>query len=955
MIPRLQPRPSLRRPSSIENLFPVDANNNISTNIPAGATDTSTSSVSTFTERSEFSNRSFPSSNDDGRFSKENMQSFKGVNSQDNPPLSPSRSTLAHDQLANSPVPNHYGNQYKHLLLNYSSSTSNSLDTDNISVSYSDFSLTPPTAGSRPPLLVSAKRYGSEVRRQHNKRRRRRRRPSSTRSDSQKRSSVSGNSVDTTGRDSCKENDNNALCLWKGDSPGEAEYTYLPLLASSDEEDEERDRIEEVVRAEHLKEAMVARGLKNRSFSANRAPPPKGCLSNPRPKRPRGHTTRYKTPQKSTDELDALSESNVHLSRRVQFGIPSAVEYEIDRPPGHLTPMSQEVTRKRYSMDPKESTREEDEITQETKQNNLILSEWEDQFSMMRNNINRSCDRSRSGSSSKRDKRNRRSSSIFSPASRISLAYDNSNHTNRDAKEKDDAFTSSPPDSKLAMVTTDSTSLVESSSHATSQATPMSTARRADENQTWDFVADLGSINSKGAMELSPHSSSPRTIESACGRGNSTIMNTSNSMMLEENSQPPADVNLDTINTLRAAIDDESPNQKRTLQTESSSSDSSLSCCAGVSRDKSSNTISKILIATPWLDQEWDFVTLLRNLSFFRRNEEVVIQRCFTLIDPCIHNALYYTSAFVERVMRTLSLNSRFPGHVSNKNSLFSAKNAITSEWKEIGISFIENLTNLLDQFRFGMEKTNDFKKMDKYLLLANDCSSNSQPGRKQIEREISKLENDVHLHESSLDVLEASMAPTSCILCQATAQIGIYGFNFKEFRDDHILELDYMHAIFDVKTRVVVDINSQSGLLIEHNTGASNREHNSIFDFHRGYINMLRCGEMSFKLNCNELQDSLLRLGQILGKLDQCALTLKAINDGRKATITVDSSHIRLAFPAKDTVVSLTLDLECFVTKIISVSTIDGRDVKDRKTELLSSVDCCNLRSLSRIISHYA
>ena len=32
-------------------------------------------------------------------------------------------------------------------------------------------------------------------------------------------------------------------------------------------------------------------------------------------------------------------------------GLP--VEYEIDRPPGHLTPMSQEVTRKRYSMDPK--------------------------------------------------------------------------------------------------------------------------------------------------------------------------------------------------------------------------------------------------------------------------------------------------------------------------------------------------------------------------------------------------------------------------------------------------------------------------------------------------------------------------------------------------------------------------------------------------------------------------
>ena len=272
MIPRLQPRPSSRRPPGIENVLPVDVNNNISENIPPSATDTSTFSVSAYTGRSEFSDQSFSTSSNDSLFTKENTQSFKRVTSQDNEPLSPSRSTLTDDRPANSPVPNHYGNQYKHLLLNYSSSASNSLETDNSTMSYGDFALTPPIAGSRPPLIVSAKRYGSEVRRQHNKRRRRRRRPSSTISDSQKRSSLS----DT-------ENDNDALCLWKGNSPGEAEHNYLPLLASSDEEDEQTDRIEEIVRLEHmaLKEAMVARCSekpqpKNRFFSANRAPPPKG-------------------------------------------------------------------------------------------------------------------------------------------------------------------------------------------------------------------------------------------------------------------------------------------------------------------------------------------------------------------------------------------------------------------------------------------------------------------------------------------------------------------------------------------------------------------------------------------------------------------------------------------------------------------------------------------------------
>jgi hypothetical protein len=84
------------------------------------------------------------------------------------------------------------------------------------------------------------------------------------------------------GSDSFKEDDSDALCLWKADSYDEIQDNYLPLLASSDEEDEQTDRVEELVRAEHLKAAMVAaRGneklpLQKRSFSANRAPPPKG-------------------------------------------------------------------------------------------------------------------------------------------------------------------------------------------------------------------------------------------------------------------------------------------------------------------------------------------------------------------------------------------------------------------------------------------------------------------------------------------------------------------------------------------------------------------------------------------------------------------------------------------------------------------------------------------------------
>ena len=275
VMPRLKPRPSSSQPSGIENVFSVNVNNCDGRNTPALSTSSSPSSISASTGKKDSYKQESSTSSDDSLNSKGNPHLFTEVVSQHNGPLSPSRVNPQYDQPANSPVPDHYGKQHKHLLLSSSPSTSNSSASDISTKDYSDFSLTPPTAGSRPPLLVSAKRYGNEVRRQHTKCRRRRRRPLSTKSVSQ-----SDDSWDAEHREYSEENDKNAFCLWKRYSPGEVEEC-LPLFASSDEEDEQTDRIEEVVRAEHLKEAMVAQGnkklqLKIRSFSANRAPPPKG-------------------------------------------------------------------------------------------------------------------------------------------------------------------------------------------------------------------------------------------------------------------------------------------------------------------------------------------------------------------------------------------------------------------------------------------------------------------------------------------------------------------------------------------------------------------------------------------------------------------------------------------------------------------------------------------------------
>lgn len=278
MIPRLQPRSSLKRPSGVENTYPADTTHHAKTNVPSISIDASTPPVPFFSDSATSSQMPFSTPNDKRIFPIENAKSKELSNR----PLSPSRPLIKHGKDSNSPISDKGGHCHENLKSNCASasSTCKPIETEGSSMNQIDYPLTPP-AGSRPPLLVSAKKHGSEVRRQHSKRRRIRRRPTGSRRESDKRFFVSGKSDNTTGRDSEKEKDSDTLCLWKVDDPGETDSTYLPSLESSDEEEEETNCIEEVVRAEHRREAMGARGgeglqQQKGSFSANRVPPPKG-------------------------------------------------------------------------------------------------------------------------------------------------------------------------------------------------------------------------------------------------------------------------------------------------------------------------------------------------------------------------------------------------------------------------------------------------------------------------------------------------------------------------------------------------------------------------------------------------------------------------------------------------------------------------------------------------------
>ena len=128
----------------------------------------------------------------------------------------------------------------------------------------SDCSITPPATGPR-PLVVSAKRLGQDVRREHSKRRRPSRRVN-------------------------KGDSQNGFCLWKDhSSSASAQATAAAAYSSSDDEHEQDDlpflfdktKVSETEQNKlywewcYGKEVTV--DLKaEKSFSAQRAPPKKG-------------------------------------------------------------------------------------------------------------------------------------------------------------------------------------------------------------------------------------------------------------------------------------------------------------------------------------------------------------------------------------------------------------------------------------------------------------------------------------------------------------------------------------------------------------------------------------------------------------------------------------------------------------------------------------------------------
>ena len=249
-----------------------------------------------------------------------------------------------------------------------------------------------------------------------------------------------------------------------------------------------------------------------------------------------------------------------------------------------------------------------------------------------------------------------------------------------------------------------------------------------------------------------------------------------------------------------------------------------------------------------------------------RMRESAGFDRCITAIFPCFDSALSCTKELVEKVkLMPLSKSTYCRTNHLSERSLYTAKKIIMTEWNEIEITFMGKLANILE-----IEKTNILKAERKYK------KSTLQSQNKLIEEEIFRLENDIRQQKRSLDLLDASIAPCASILCQATVHMGIHGFSFEEFRNDNILKLKFVHAVYGIQTSVVFNVNSHPGIVVETDCNASNTYNCPIIEFHRAYLDKLVCGKIPIQFDSAQLQESLLTIGQFLGRLDQSAMEME-------------------------------------------------------------------------------
>ncbi|CAJ1958632.1 unnamed protein product [Cylindrotheca closterium] len=725
------------------------------------------------------------------------------------------------------------------------------LSTDTSSDGSDDGTITPPEARPR-SVVVSSKRVGNAVRREHSKRRR----PSP-------RVNKNGGGVN----------------LWGDNSPQastdtEDEDFELLLSNNSPNVDTTKQYWEWCYGKDNA--TAVSPG---QSWSAKRVAPAKGCLSRAI-ESSSTPTAKFKTPPAFPQKQPRRNGTK----KNVQFGFPQAVEYEIDEPSRCLSVLPLDVAIARYPMGPKEDTPVEEEMTQETKKNSALLAEWEDDFDEPRPR-------------SRRNQKNRRTSSLFkptpiktngddmrpdldevitpSPSAEVSATLASLSMTSPKVASEDDVYHEN--DETLA-----------SSSASGKKPIPPQSKETIEENDSVGPKTD----SSSSSMDITP---TQRALSQDTQSNHA------------DTTPPPSSLGLETIHSVGGALDVDSPGSGKqaashsplpTMMDLGSSSDNTE-----LEKEAERNEtidITRILFRNPAEDQAWTSADLLQNMAI---EDERQLESMLLSIDP---NQKHVVSTIDTLVVKANELAEKMPKRKGNSEK--EAHRIVHNEWIRLETAFVMQLNR-------GLETTlNDMASLSEKVQNLQDiqCPETTKRAKrrsraKSCSREIEELERQVVREKQRLNSLEACLAPHAAISCQGT--LAVMGFLFDDFNGE-ILQLSFEHVVTGTESIVIFDLREGS-LTVQRATGVETKQQSIPSDhvaakLHHHMLNVVANGGPTRfdSSNLAELQDAIASVSKQLGEIDSMVAGLHFVAKDSSILVNAEMPSLEIELPNGDCIV---------------------------------------------------
>jgi hypothetical protein len=504
-------------------------------------------------------------------------------------------------------------------------------------------------------------------------------------------------------------------------------------------------------------------------------------------------------------------------SHHVQFGSPSAMEYDEDSCSQEYTPMPEEKVKWKYSMNPIKQTPEEEEITIETKYNNVILSEWEDVYES--DNGTR---RKVGGRAKSRYKKGRRESSFFGQATRLSLQNECHNG-GMDVCNQDMSSIASTTDNSIPtspeLQLSESLALAQMDMEFCHQTGEVVT----DGENSREFDASLRSINSSGAA---------CTLVDVLN-GTSDSMKTSTSEV--RTNFPPLHIKWDKFTMGEKSMYD--------------------------SHNKDWSTDEDIIIKTiyqqPTVEKPNSVPCILQTLSRLDRNARDNFIKVLLPTDPYALNSVSILFVcFLKNIF--LSTEARRHETMSEEGR---GKAAIDKwDWERVEYPLV---IEILARMRALDDELTS-------LLALFDRATTDGSKFCNVHHEMMRLENEIKENENHHDVIEALLAPRAAMLCHATAFVSMSGFDLESFDDgEFVLKWEHMEGL---ESRVTYRTSPTLDFNIHSFCAPWTKATTEVRQLHSSSTNLIST-TLKEEQGSLELCFSVVRMSKLFAKLDQIFL----------------------------------------------------------------------------------